>query len=142
MLDGWQIEITEQPDRVADQVLDEGLEIFNNQAAELAAGAPLRCYARTPSGELAGGVIARTWGACCEVQIVWVNEKHRRRGVATELLRMVENAARSRGCRLVYLETFSFQAPSLYERADYKVATTFSGFPAGIRKFIMQKQLG
>jgi hypothetical protein len=37
MLDGWQIEITEQPDRVADQVIDEGLEIYNNQAADLGA---------------------------------------------------------------------------------------------------------
>jgi GNAT superfamily N-acetyltransferase len=133
-------EVTTKGDNAADAVIDEGLDAYNSASADLGAVRPLRCYARE-GDEVIGGVIARTWGACCEIQIIWVHESRRRRGIATELLARTEQAARARGCDLIYLETFSFQAPALYERAGYQEACSFRGFPGGIVKQLMQKRL-
>ena len=54
----------------------------------------------------------------------------------------VEAEARARDGTLVYLDTFTFQAPDFYRRLGYTVATTIEGFPDGIIKFLMTKRLG
>ncbi len=123
------------------ETLDAGLQLFNLQAADLGAVRPLFCFARDASGQLVGGLRARWWGSAWEVQQLWVDARHRRRGIASELLRRVERAARERGGTLIYLDTFSFQAPALYERNGYEVACRFDGFPHGIVKYVMQRRL-
>ncbi len=123
------------------ETLDAGLHLFNLQAADLGAVRTLFCFARDVSGQLVGGLRARWWGSAWEVQQLWVDARHRRRGVASELLRRVERAARERGGTLIYLDTFSFQAPALYERNGYEVVCRFDGFPDGIVKYVMQRRL-
>ena len=54
---------------------------------------------------------------------------------------MVEAEARVRGCTLVYLDTFTFQAPRLYQRLGFEIACSFEGFPDDIVKFVLRKQI-
>jgi hypothetical protein len=54
---------------------------------------------------------------------------------------MVETEARARGCALLYLDTFTFQAPAFYLRLGYDVACELEGFPNNVSKFIMRKNL-
>ena len=68
-----------------------------------------------------GGAVGRSWGRCCEVQELWVDEMQRGRGIGTKLMGMVEAEARARGCTLVYLDTFTFQAPWLYQRLGFEI---------------------
>jgi GNAT superfamily N-acetyltransferase len=121
--------------------VDEGLESANRTAADLNGIRPLACFARSPSGELVGGAVARTWGKCCEIRQVWVAPSHRRRGIARRLLEMVEVEARERGCTLLYLETFTFQTPQLYRSLGFDVACQFTGFPGSVVKYMMRKEL-
>jgi ribosomal protein S18 acetylase RimI-like enzyme len=122
--------------------IDDGLETSNRTAADLASVRPLACFARLASGELIGGAIARTWGECCELQQLWVDHSHRRRGIGRRLVQMVEHEARCRGCALLYLETFSFQAPHLYLSQGFVVTSEFRGFPDGVVKYVLRKDLG
>ncbi len=122
-------------------VMDEELGSFNRSAADMNSVRPLACFARLPDGSLIGGAIGRTWGRCCELRQISVRDDHRRRGIGRSLLQLVEAEACRRGCSMLYLETFSFQAPELYERAGFRVACQFSGFPNGIIKYVMQKLL-
>jgi ribosomal protein S18 acetylase RimI-like enzyme len=123
------------------EALDAGLHLYNLQAADLGAVRPLFCFARDANGQIVGGLRARGWGSAWEVQQLWVDARYRRRGIGTELLRRVERAARERGGTLIYLDTFSFQAPALYERNGYEVACRFDGFPDGIAKYVMRRRL-
>ena len=52
-----------------------------------------------------------------------------------------EAKARERGCRLVYLDTFSFQAAPFYERLGYVRVHSIDGFAPGIAKHTYQKRL-
>ena len=47
--------------------------------------------------------------------------EYRRRGIGSQLIHEFERVAINRGCRTFYLETFSFQAPSLYLSLGYQV---------------------
>ena len=121
----------------AGDVVDQGLGDANAAAAPLHEVRPLSCFARTPSGDVVGGAVGRTWGACCELQQLWVAPAHRRQGVGARLVRLFESQSAARGCRLAYLETWSFQAPSLYRALGYEVRCTIEGFGPGLAKFTM-----
>jgi ribosomal protein S18 acetylase RimI-like enzyme len=118
-------------------VVDKGLGQANEAAAPLHEVRPLACFARAPDGTVLGAAVGRTWGICCELQQLWVDQDHRRQGLGASLIRRFEAAARERGCKTAYLETFSFQAPSLYRSMGYEVRLALHGFSAGIVKYTM-----
>ena len=118
-----------------------GLDAFNKFAAPLDEVVPLDVIARENS-EIIGGAIGRTWGACCELLNLWVHDQHRRRGIGTQLMQAFESAAVERKCRLMYLDTFSFQSPEFYQSIGCEVVAEFDGFGHGIRRFILQKSIG
>ena len=123
------------------KVVDDALEEFNRSAADFSTSLKFACMARLRSGTIVGGALARWWGQCCELQQLWVDEQHRSAGVGRQLVQMVEAEARARGCELIYLDTFSFQAPAFYLRLGYEVACELKGFPKNVSKFIMRKKL-
>lgn len=121
--------------------IDLGLHSYNQRSADLAAIRRFACYAWNEDGALAGGALARWWGTACELQQLWVDEDLRRRGIGASLMQRVEAAAMEHGCRLIYLDTFSFQAPEFYYRLGYETACRLDGFPNGGSKFILRKTL-
>jgi GNAT superfamily N-acetyltransferase len=123
------------------KIIDDGLEQFNQSAADFTASRRFACVARLTSGTVIGGALARWWGRCCELQQVWVDEPHRTAGVGRQLVQMVEAEACTRGCSLMYLDTFTFQAPAFYLKLGYEVACELKGFPNDVSKFVMQKSL-
>ena len=122
-------------------IVDAGLGDSNAAAAPLHDVRHLSCFARMPNGDVIGGVVGRTWGSCCELQQLWVADDHRRKGIGARLIKEFEQAAEARGCRTFYLETFSFQAPSLYRSLGYEVKVEVRGFTADIIKFTMVRQV-
>lgn len=139
--EGIRFDVTDNPEREDATLIDQTLESFNQTAAPLHSVRRPACFARLADGRVIGGAVARTWGQCCELQQIWVDDEHRRRGIGLQLARRVEAEARTRGCILVYLETFSFQAPAFYRRLGYQTACEFNGFPDGIVKYTMCKSL-
>jgi GNAT superfamily N-acetyltransferase len=118
-------------------VVDEGLGESNKAAAPIHAVCPLACFVRLPGGEVVGGAVGRTWGACCELQQLWVDRRHRGQGLGSRLVREFESRGAARGCRTFYLDTFSFQALPFYRSLGYRPKLEIAGFPDGIRKYIM-----
>ena len=141
MSDGLQLTVHDTPWREAADVVDEGLGRANELAAPLHEVQPLQCFIRTTEGEVIGGAVGRTWGRCVELQQLWVKPEHRGQGLGTRLVRAFERRAAERGCRLCYLETFSFQAPGLYRSLGYEVAATIEGYGDGIAKHLMTHAL-
>lgn len=75
------------------------------------------------------------------VEIVWVDEAHRGKGLGSRLLREAEDRARGLGCRLVHLDTFDFQAREFYEKNGYTVFGTLEDCPEGHCRYYMSKKL-
>jgi len=122
-------------------IVDQGLGEANEAAAPLHEVAPLSCFAHGAAGEVIGGAVGRRWGLCCELQQLWVEPTQRRQGIGASLVRAFEAQAINHGCTMFYLETFSFQAPSLYRSLGYEVAHAHEVFPHGIVKYLMIKNV-
>ena len=78
---------------------------------------------------LVGGLSGWTWGTCAGIAMLWVREDARRSGVGGQLLATVEQVARDRGCHQLVVSSFTFQAPSFYERHGYVETSRTEGIP-------------
>ena len=125
---------------VEGELVDDGLGNSNAAAAPMHEVRALSAFARASSGDVIGGAVGRTWGECCELQQLWVDPAWRRQGIGASLVREFELGAKARGCRTFYLETFSFQAPSLYRSLGYEVGHELHGFAPGIVKYLMVRR--
>ncbi|MCW5658122.1 MAG: GNAT family N-acetyltransferase [Burkholderiaceae bacterium] len=133
--------VHDEPDAAAARVVDQGLGDSNAAAAPLHEVRPLACFARAADGAVVGGAVGRRWGACAELQQLWVHPDLRRRGLGAQLVRAFEAHAAQHRCTTVYLETFSFQAPRLYASLGYEMRHTIEGFGHGIAKHLMVHRL-
>ena len=131
----------DDPPKAAVLAVDSGLDLHNNAAAPLSDVRPLASLASDPAGQVVGGAVGRTWGRCCELLQLWVDPTYRAQGVATRLLRQFEQRAASRGCDVYYLTTLSFQAPEFYRKRGYASIAEISGYPDGITKYLMYKEV-
>lgn len=121
--------------------VDAGLGEANDTAAPLDEVRPLACFAMDEAKRVVGGAVGRRWGESCELLQLWVDPAHRRQGLATRLVLAFEAHAAKSGCASVYLETYSFQAPSLYEALGYQVEYERADFPHRVVKYHMMKML-
>ncbi|QPF72835.1 GNAT family N-acetyltransferase [Roseateles sp. DAIF2] len=123
------------------QRIDAELDAYNAAAAPLHEVRAMSVFARDAEGRVLGGALGRSWGPCCELQQLWVEPAQRRRGIGAALVREFEALARERGCRIAYLETFSFQAPALYRELGYRSVHEHAVYPHGIVKHLMLHEL-
>jgi GNAT superfamily N-acetyltransferase len=88
-----------------------------------------------------GGIIAETYYGWCHIDLLWVREDLRGRGLGRRLMDHAEKEALSRGAKGVYLDTFSFQAPEFYTRLGYETFGMLPDFPPGHERHFMVKHL-
>jgi ribosomal protein S18 acetylase RimI-like enzyme len=102
---------------------------------------PCAIYLRDASGRDRGGVTGHVWGGWLHVMVLWVDAELRRGGHGSRLLQAAEDYARAKGCRGVFLETFTFQAPDFYPRHGYEVFGRIDDYPPGHAQLYLRKRL-
>ena|SRR5437588_219601 len=136
------LDLTDSPDRDDVQFLDDRLYDFNVAATGIDDGRLLAIFARDDAGRVVGGLYGWTWGGCCHVRTLWVDESRRGQGLGTRLMTMAEREARSRGATQMLLDTHSFQAPAFYHRLGFVSVGAYADYPRGHRQIFLQKALG
>jgi GNAT superfamily N-acetyltransferase len=102
---------------------------------------PLDLLLRDEAGGLIAGLTASTYWSWLEVDKLWVREDLRHHGFGSQLLQRAEELAVGRGCRAVYLNTFSWQARGFYERHGYHLIGELADFPPGASQYWLRKDL-
>jgi len=92
-------------------------------------------------GESQAGISGYTWCGCCYISYLWVAEAARGRGIGRELLLAVEQHARAKSCRVVFVATHSFQAPEFYVRMGFDQVATIIDHPVGHSSLFYAKRL-
>ncbi|PPK98334.1 N-acetylglutamate synthase-like GNAT family acetyltransferase [Kineococcus xinjiangensis] len=99
--------------------LSAELDAFNVAASGVADQREFTVKIEGDSGELLGGLSGWTWGPSAGISMVWVREDQRGSGLGGRLLAAADDVARERGCRRVFVSSFTFQAPGFYERHGF-----------------------
>ena len=121
--------------------LEARLYEFNSNATGIHDGLGLAVFADDADGRRVAGACGHTWGGCCEIRQVWVDEKMRGRGLGRRLLEAVEREARRRGATQIVLSTHSFQAPDFYRKLGFELLFTVDDDPTGHANLLMRKRL-
>src|SRR5262245_14904906 len=111
--------------------LEKRLRAFNEAAAGPLGTKRVVLAVRDETNRLIAGLTAEIFWNALYIDILWVDEDHRRQGYGVALLRRAEDAARAASCDIVYLSTFDFQAPGFYERYGYDVLGELQDVPPG-----------
>ncbi len=93
------------------------------------------------SGKIVGGVITSMLAGVMHLEVLWVDEKYRRRGLGKALVLEAERLGKEKGYTSAQTWTFSFQAPEFYQSIGYKVLGIFDGYPEGITEYVLTKRL-
>ncbi|MGN6244450.1 MAG: GNAT family N-acetyltransferase [Motilibacteraceae bacterium] len=113
-----------------DQRLSDELDVVNAAATPgVPAARELTVRVLDDAGDLVGGMSGWTWGVAAGIGLSWVRADARGSGVGSRLLSAFEDEARSRGCRHVFVTSFTFQAPGFYERHGYREIFRWEGVP-------------
>ena len=90
---------------------------------------------------IAGCIISICTWDVADLDILWVDERCRKRGLGSALIRESERIAREKGCHLMVLNTGDFQAKSVYEKHGYALCGTIEDHPRGHSWYSMMKYL-
>jgi GNAT superfamily N-acetyltransferase len=124
------------------QVVRDHLDSYNVAATGRADWAPVTFFLRDATDEIQGGLLGQMWGGWLHVAYLWVSEPLRTHGWGRALLERAERHAGERGCRDVFLSSFSFQAPGFYRKQGYEEFGALSDFPPGHTHHFFRKRLG
>ncbi len=124
------------------QYIREALSAFNNANVGEDGHAPLNIVEYDREGNVIGGILGGTYWGWMYVDVLWVHENHRRKGIGSKLLQKAEQEAVSRGCHYVHLDTMSWQAPAFYQKQGYEVIGILPDIPKGNQKYLLMKALG
>lgn len=80
------------------------------------------------------------WG-CMYIDDMWVDEKYRRQGLGSVALQAVESEAERKGCYVLWVGTWDFQARPYYEKHGYEVFATLKDCPVGHEDYQLAKRL-
>ncbi len=133
------ITIESPPAKATLDAIDNGLDVYNAQFSP-ATYEEFAVPLKNEAGEVKGGIYAMAWAGSLFIKWFWIDEASRRRGFGRRLMAAAEEEGRRRGCTVVWLDTFEFQARPFYEKLGYKVFGTLD-YPAGFKRFYMQKPL-
>jgi GNAT superfamily N-acetyltransferase len=137
----YQVVQDEKPEQSAWGIIGRGVHNYNVHQAGDTQSQRLCFVLRAPDQEIVGGVLGEIHWNWFYIDLMWVKEELRGRGYGHRLLASVEEAARQRGAKHAYLDTFSFQAPGFYEQHGYQVYGELPDFPPGHQRYFLTKQL-
>ena len=138
---GWVPSITVPSDPSGEQfqALFRLLDDFNSPVVGRAQFVPLAALIHDETGMVTGGLWGCTIYSWLSINMLFVPEALRRRGIGAALVRAAETEARARGCIGMQVDTFGFQAQPFYERLGFTVFGVQPNFPPGHRCVFLRK---
>ncbi|WP_109301132.1 GNAT family N-acetyltransferase [Aquimarina sp. AU474] len=103
---------------------------------------PINYVVKDSNQEILGGLLSGIgyWGGL-EIKILWVREDMRQQGIASKLLKTVEDVAITKGATISILDTFDFQAEVFYLKNGYTIFGKLDDFPSGHHRVYLSKKL-
>jgi GNAT superfamily N-acetyltransferase len=93
------------------------------------------------TGACLGGLWGQIYYDWLFVELLFIPEEERGKGIGASLIARAESIARGKGCVGVWLDTFSFQAPGFYPKLGYEVFAILDDYPKGGRRTFFRKLL-
>ena len=136
-----EFEITDAINEQDQKSIYEGLLKYNLERLEDQSPKDLGVYMRDEAGNIVAGLTGTTHGNWLMIKFLWVSESLRGKNIGSEILKQAEATAKTRGCKFVFLDTFSFQAPLFYQKHGYQEVFALEDYPLTGKRHYFTKRL-
>lgn len=91
-------------------------------------------------GDIIAGINSKMycWN-CLYIDVLWVKEEYRKEGFGSKILNEIEKVAKDKGCYLIHLDTFDFQAKDFYIKHGYDIFGILDECPQRHKRYFMKK---
>src|SRR5262252_9566799 len=118
--------VTSEPSSKDVQFLEDQINEHNVMRTGRRDFQPLGVFVGGDDGSIIAGLyVSPRW--TLEVKFVWVREDLRGRGHGRRMLEAAGAEARKRGCEHVWLDSYTFQAPTFYRQFGYQAFGSLDG---------------
>jgi ribosomal protein S18 acetylase RimI-like enzyme len=121
--------------------IEECLDNYNRHAIGRNDSRGLGFVIRDQTGRAIGVAAGYSWAGTSELKQLWVDEAYRGRGYARKLLSAFIAEAAGRGVQRIWVASYDFQAPGMYEKAGFSRVAEFGGWPEGHSNVVLCKIL-
>lgn len=131
-------------DNLTHQDLDEirlGLNAFNSKFINIDEMKSIGVFVTDERGKKLAGLTGSTSGNWLRIDMLWVGDALRGKGVGSQLMLAAEQEARRRGCLYAQVDTASFQARPFYEKLGYSLRFSFDHYPRHHQRHYLSKTL-
>ena len=134
--------LTAMRDPRAEVAVSAGLEEYNAKRFRVGDRAILDIVVyEDQGGEPVGGLLGHTSFGLFFLDLFYLPEALRGRGLGSRILALAEGEARRRGCSAAFVYTVTFQAPEFYERHGYRRFGEIACPPDGATRVFFTKPL-
>ena len=135
------IESLKKEDR---KTIIDGINTYNLSKVHALADVwtPVEFVTKNENGDVIAGILGGIgyWNGL-EINILWVNDNYRGKGIGKLLLQHAEQFATQKGATVSILDTFDFQAEDFYLKNGYTPFGELQDFPNGHRRIYLSKRL-
>lgn len=123
--------------------IDEKLVEYNESNVSFEARVPfnkINKHIKDENGQIIAGIncIDYSW-KCLYIDVLWVSQDYRKRGLGSKLLTEIETIARKYEIQLIHLDTFDFQALDFYLKNGYEVYGVLDNCPQNHKRYYLKK---
>lgn len=136
---------SDQARKFADAI-DAKLEDYRKSQGESQFENDFTIFIVSPDNKIVGGAMGEienipNFGTWCNIEVVAINENHRKHKLGTELLGQVKQYAEKKQCKYCELWTGEWQARGFYEKVGFTTMATFPKFlhPFNQEGYILRK---
>ena len=134
-------EITDTIKEQDRETIYQGLLEYNVARIEDKNPKDLGIYFQDETGKKLAGLIGDTHGKWLTIKYLWVSEELRGKSIGSQILKQAEETAKERGCKYVFLDTFSFQAPMFYKKHGYQEVFALEEYPVTGKRYYFTKSI-
>ncbi|MFI0430845.1 GNAT family N-acetyltransferase [Mariniflexile sp. HMF6888] len=139
------IEITTTPNKQDTETISQGIINFNNSKTSdlepIEKEIKFFVFVRNEFDKIIGGIRAVCFWNTMHIELLWLSEDCRGKGIGKKLIESAENFAKENGYEKVFVETTSWQAKPFYEKVGYSHIATLNGRPKGHASHYLTKNI-
>ena len=119
----------------------KGLIAYNTTWAGKPKYTRLVLSARDAKGRIVGGLTGDLYWNALYIELLWLEEGARKGGLGRKLMQEAEKRARRAGKDLIFLNTYTFQAPGFYRKLGFRSFGRIPNYPRGGSRIFFVKVL-
>jgi ribosomal protein S18 acetylase RimI-like enzyme len=137
----YHFEYQENPVQKDEQVLFEGIVDDALLKKKMDRITPFGIFIKDAHGVVLGGVNGFSCYGSLYVDMLWLKDELRKRGLGKKLMIEAERIGRERGCTFSTVDTMDWEALPFYQKLGYSIEFVREGFDKESKMYMLRKEL-